>query len=154
MTTPIEQAMSQRAVEVADPELRRWLQGELVPAVRRMREIINESTTRLEESHSDDYDWDVAAHGILTIEQGSGDIEIAIASAVDKAKLRPGRHYVLIVHNRTGGDIDITFTTDFWAIPRLALATGDAESWAFVVKESAQAATQTLLQVGASETLT
>lgn len=153
MTTPVEQALSQRVVEVEDPELRRWLQNELLPAVRRMREIINESTTKLETAHSGNYDWDIAAHGILTIEQTSGALGIDILSTVDTAKLRAGRFYALLIHNRTGGALDITFSSEFWAVDRAALPNGDAETWLFVVREIGQTAAHVLWQVGASETL-
>jgi hypothetical protein len=143
MTTPINRALSK--TPPAPKEIDRWITHELLPVALAMRTIINEESTALVTGDVTSYEWDLDLVGILFLEPtGSG--LISVDPRVELSKLRAGRRYLLHVTNETGGDITMTFSSDFNANAPV-IPDGTTACWEFLVMHPDSAATAKLQEI-------
>ena len=131
MTAPIEQGLSD-VIPPVDAVLRSYLEREVLPVLRKAREIINEGNSYFTDN-AGNYEWDMGLHGNLFINQTSGAPTFSVASNVDPDLLRPGRQYTLTMQNSTGGVITPAFSSDFNA-NTAAVPSGSRAAWRFFVK--------------------
>jgi hypothetical protein len=147
VTIPISRQLGDRHPEPGDQEQLADFFRNLIPFLHELRALANESNTLTEAAHADGYAWDLERFGSLFIEQTSGTCAMSVDSTVTLARLRQGRRYSLVIWNNSGGNIAVTFTSDFDATAVAVLATGDTASWDLIVKDSAFGPTGTLMEV-------
>jgi len=139
----IDAAFSQRPPKPA--EYQRWFEREVIPLLAKLRDFANESSTTFETTGASGFVWDMVRHGTVFLEPTAGG-EISVASSVDLNRLRAGRRYLLHVYNNTGGNITMTFSSDFKANEPV-IPNGTTSAWEFVVADPDSTIAEKILEI-------
>ena len=126
-------------------ELQRWIDREAIPLLVALREFANESSSTFDEPDGTGYQWDMDKHGTVFLEPTASG-QVSILSSVDLNRLRAGRRYLLHVYNATGGNITMTFTSDFRANTPV-IPNNTTSTWEFVVADPETSLTTKILEI-------